>query len=664
VWDAGFIWDDNDYVTENPTLHDLEGLRRIWFEVGAVPQYYPLVYSVFWLQARLWGLEPLGYHLVNVALHIAAALLLAHVLSRLRVPGAWLAGFIFALHPVCVESVAWVTELKNVLSTAFYLAATLAYRRFGELRDAGGPNQRFERRWYAGALVSFAAALLSKTVTCSLPAALLLVRWWEKGRLRWADVRPTLPFFALGAALGLHTASVERNFIGAEGVHWSLSFAQRCLIAGRAVWFYAGKLLWPANLTFIYPRWNVDPAVWWQWMFPVAALGLIVALWLVRHKIGRGPLTAVCFFVGTLGPALGFIDVYMMRYTFVADHFQYLASIGLIALAGAVLSQLFRSSKAAGPLLVPALSGALCVSLGALTWSYAGTFADLETLWRATIARNPNCSMAYNNLGQLFLARNQVEDASAHFRKAVQIDPNNSEAHGSLGTVLLQKGQVDEAQAHFVRALQINPDDATNHYNLGTALLQKGQLDGAASQFLNVLRMKPEHALAHNNLGNVFFGQGRMEEALVHYQRALQIRPDLAEAANNAGSVLLNTGRVDAAVASYQKALQLRPTFPEAADNLRHAAWRLATSPDASVRDGAKAVEVAGQLERLRGGGDALALATLAAAYAEAGRFTEATATAKRALQLTAAQNDTAFAGELRTQIELYEAGQAYRESR
>jgi tetratricopeptide (TPR) repeat protein len=661
VWQAGFIWDDNDYITENPTLHDLEGLRRIWFDVGAVPQYYPLVYTVFWLQARLWGFAPLGYHLVNVVLHATAALLLARCLIRVRVPGAWLAAFLFALHPVCVESVAWVTELKNVLSTAFYLAAALAYRRFLDRR--GGPNQADGRGWYAGALLLFAAALLSKTVTCSLPAALLLVRWWETGRLGWADVRPTLPFVVLGVALGLHTASVEKHHLGAEGLHWSMSFAERCLVAGRALWFYAGKLLWPAHLTFIYPRWNLDPALWWQWLFPAAALAAIAALWLFHRRIGRGPFAALAFFAGTLVPALGFFDVYMMRYTFVADHFQYLASIGPIVFAAALLHTLSRRWTRRAPWLGPALGTALLLPLGATSWAYAATFTNLETLWTTTIARNPDCSMAHNNLGQLFLARNQTDVALAHFRKAVQIDPNNAEARDSLGTVLLQRGDVDEALAHFQSALRVEPDRVETHYNLGTALLRQARLDEAIAEFETVLRRQPHHAMAHNNLGNAFFERGRMEDALGHYRQALQYRPDLAEAANNAGSVLLRGGQIDAAIEHYQKALALRPQFPEAADDLRNVAWILATHPDGSVRDGARAVHLAGEVDRRFGSRDALAAATLAAAYAEAGRFGEAIATAKRALRLATARNDTELAGELRSQLGSYEAGRALRDS-
>src|SRR5215831_21076118 len=216
VLHSGFIWDDDSYVTENPTLRSLDGLRRIWFEVGAVPQYYPMVHSTFWLEYHLWGLNPVGFHLVNVLLHAAAAILLWQVLKRLKIPAAWLVATIFALHPIEVESVSWVTERKNVLSAVFYFAAALAYFRFAPPTESVVRNSR-RWYWYAGALILFLAALLSKTVTCSLPAALLLVCWWKKGRVQWSDLLPLLPFLAVGAGLGLLTAGMEKYRVGAHG---------------------------------------------------------------------------------------------------------------------------------------------------------------------------------------------------------------------------------------------------------------------------------------------------------------------------------------------------------------------------------------------------------------------------------------------------------------
>ena len=277
AWQGGFIWDDDAHV--RPELQSWNGLCRIWCDLKATQQYYPLLHSAFWLEHRLWGDATLGYHLVNIALHVVAALLVAVILRRLKVPGAYLAAAIFALHPVHVESVAWITELKNTLSAVFYLSAALVYLRFDHSR---------EKASYFLAFGLFVLGLLSKTVTATLPAALLVVFWWQRGRLSWRrDVLPLLPFFALGAAAGVFTALVERKLGGAEGAAFDFTIVERCLIAGRAIWFYLGKLFWPADLIFIYPRWHVSQAVWWQYLFPLAALLLLAGLWAIRRRMAR-----------------------------------------------------------------------------------------------------------------------------------------------------------------------------------------------------------------------------------------------------------------------------------------------------------------------------------------------------------------------------------------
>ena len=302
AWHGGLIWDDDGHVTR-PELRSWQGLYRIWYEPGATQQYYPALHTAFWIEHRLWGDATLGYHLVNVLLHAAAAALVALVLRRLAVPGAYLAAAVFALHPVHVESVAWITEQKNTLSAVFYLAAMLVYLRFDRTRKLLP---------YCCALGLFVLGLESKTVTATLPAALLVIFWWQRGRLSWRrDVLPLVPFFVLGAAAGLVTAVFERKLIGAEGAAFDWSILDRCLIAGRAICFYLGKLFWPADLIFIYPRWHIDPSDWRQYLYPAAAVGLLAAAWAVwAVRRWRGPLAAMLYFVGTLLPVLGFCNVY------------------------------------------------------------------------------------------------------------------------------------------------------------------------------------------------------------------------------------------------------------------------------------------------------------------------------------------------------------------
>jgi len=553
---GGFTWDDDAYVTNNMTLRSASGLARIWGQLTATPQYYPLVFTSFWLEYHLWGLNPLGYHIVNVLLHTLAAMLLWRVLVRLQVPGAWLAAAIFALHPVAVESVAWVTERKNVLSAVFYFAAALAYLRWQE-RDTSdrGANAR-----YVLALTLFICALFSKTVTASLPAALLLMMWWKRGRVAGRDVWPLLPFFVAGAALALVTAWLERTHVGASGPDWALSVLDRCLIAGRALWFYAGKLLWPANLTFIYPRWQVDPGVWWQWLFPLMAAAMVTILWSLRERIGRGPLVAVLFFAGTLFPALGFANVYPMRYSFVADHFQYLASAGLIALAAAGLTKLFRPMPFAA-LLLPLL-------LAVLTWKQSAIYADTKTLWQDTLAKNPASWMAHNNLGTVLESEGQVEGAIGHYEEAIRLKPTHAEAHNNLGNAIYKKGRAEDAIREYREAIRLKPDYATAYSNLGTALGARGRDDEALEQFQAAIRLNPSDGLTHYNFGIVLFKKHRIDDAISELQQAVRLLPEYAAARINLGIALGSSGRLDEAIAQFQEAVRLAPDFPQARSDL------------------------------------------------------------------------------------------------
>jgi tetratricopeptide (TPR) repeat protein len=747
---AGYIWDDDDYITENQTLRDLRGLGRIWFELGAVPQYYPLVHTTFWIEYHLWKLHPLGYHLDNVLLHALASLLLARLLLRLRVPGAWLAGALFALHPIAVESVAWITERKNVLSAVFYFAAALAYLRFAGLNESKTPGGR-RRIVYLVSLSLFVAAMLSKTVTCSFPAAMLLVCWWQRGCLRVKDVLPTAPFFVIGVGLGLITVWLEKHHVGAQGADWSLSFLGRCLVAGRVLWFYAAKLVWPVNLTFMYPRWEVSTAVWWQWLFPIAALGVVLALWLARRRFGRGPLVAVLLFAGTLGPALGFVNVYPMRFSYVADHFQYLAGAGLMALAAAGLARVFGRFQAA--------LAALPLALAVLTWRQTHIYHDLETLWRDTLRKNPACWMASNNLGSVFNEQGKRDAALAQFHQALRLKPDFAEAMNNVGMVLVAQGQMNEATNWFAHALQlkpgypdalggwglallkcgrtdaavalcrraikVDPRNKTALVNLGTAFATTGNYSEAIEAFESALRLKPDLLDARLNLGNALVASGQTDQAILQYERALKESPDSARThsflanalasrrrfgeamehfaaasrlapndpaihcdfaaqlsaagrnaeaiviykqaiagdANNAdaqfqlGTLLARTGDKDGAVLHWREAVRLKPDWSQPLNSL---AWVLATDANPKLRDGSQAVAYARRAVSLTQNRSAAALDTLAAAYAEAGRFPDAIETARKALELTEANQK--LAAEIHTRLGAFQSGKPWRE--
>ena len=510
---GGFVWDDDSYVTSNQTLRTELGLLRIWTEPTASPQYYPLVFTTFWVEYQLWEDAPLGYHLTNVLLHGLNAVLLWRVLRQLDVPAPWLAAAVFVLHPVQVESVAWITERKNVLSACFYFAAALAYFRFSppEPRPVE-PPQRWN--WYALSLGLFACALLAKTVTCSLPAALLLVLWWKRERVARADVLHLVPFFALGVGLALVTVWLEKHHVGADGPEWVLSPVERGLIAGRAVIFYVGKLFWPASLTFIYPRWHIDAGDARQYLFPLAVLVVLAACWLGRRRWGRGPLVACLVFAGTLVPALGFIDVYPMRYSFVADHYQYLASASLLALlvstGRAVLHRLGPSGKVAAPVVG---AGVLLV-LGVLTWKQAGIYKDLPTLWRDTIAKNPGCWMAHTNLGVYLFREGSHDEARAHYAEADRLKPHDPQILFHLGEVLAHQGKREEAIARFSEVVRLRPDYPEARAFLGVTLAQHGKPEEALPHLLEAVRSGPEDPQPFYNLALVYAQLGRMDEAL------------------------------------------------------------------------------------------------------------------------------------------------------
>ena len=688
VWRAGFIWDDDAYVTQNPLLTAPDSLRRIWFSLDSPSQYFPLTYTSFYVERLFWGLNSAGYHVINLLFHAANALLAWRLLARLRLPGAWLAAALWALHPVQVESVAWITERKNVLMGFFFLLSLLAWTRF--------VDETSKRRWrfYGLALACYGLALSAKTTACTLPAALLLVLWLKKMPIGWRRLAQVGPFMGLGIGMGLVTVWWERFHQGTQGAVFSIGAVERVLIASRALWFYAGKLVWPANLTFSYPRWTIsvlDPAAY-VWLLMTVAVGVVI--WRGRRRLGRGVEVAAMFFAATLGPVLGFIMLWTFRYTFVADHYQYLACLGPLALAAAGIEWGLGWVAWRTPLLKPIGCAVLLTILGVCTWFQCGEYADAETLWRATLARNPGSWLAYNdlgnvlgrkgeveeaiaqfqkaldlqpnyarahvNLGILLGRKGQVEEAIAQFRKALDIEPNSPEAHNNLGNALLQQGEAQEAMTHFRKALDVQPDWALARENLGIALLQEGDVKGAMACFEKATALLPDPAQKWLNLGRQFLKQGHLIEATACYRRALSIDPRFAEAWAELGLACLNDGRIKEAEESWQKTLDINPAQPQIQNNL---ASVLATAADPSLRNGARAVALAEQANQAMGGRNPVFLCTLAEAYAEAGRFDEAVATARKALVHAQAQKNDKLAGALQEQIKLYQAGRPLRQS-
>jgi len=556
AWHGGLLWDD-DNCTTPPELRSLDGLRRIWFQPRATAQYYPLLYTSYWVQQRLLGDSPSGYHLVNLLLHIGCVVLVLKILRFLRVPGAELAAVIFALHPVNVETVAWIAERKNTLSGIFALAATFSYLKFDENRS---------RPSYALAIGLFLLGLLSKTAIVTLPLAWLMIFWWKRGAISWRrDVVPSIPFFFLSAAAGLVTRWFENTGIGYKTTILDLSLLDRCLIAGRAFWSQLGKLLWPSNLMFVYPRWEINAGVWWQYLFPLAVLGLLGVLWNFR-RWSRAPFAGVLIYLFLLLPSLGFLNIYFFIYSFVADHWQYLACLGIITPCASGIVLLAGHFKRWQGWIEPGVTLLVAGTLFLLTSQQSRMYTDIETLYRTTIARNPTCWMAQVNLGNILYQSNRVPEAMDLFNLAMGIKP--AVAHYSLGNALLQKGRTSGAIEQYKEALRIDPNYAETQNNLGNALLLIGQTSKAIDQYQQALRINPGNAKTHNNLGNALVQTGRAAEAIDHYKQALRIHPTSADAHNNLASALAQMGRISEAIEQLKAALRIKPHDIDTQNNL------------------------------------------------------------------------------------------------
>ena len=612
VTQSGFIWDDDAYVINNRSLRTLDGLKDIWFDVTATPQYYPLVHSTFWIEYQLWQLDPLGYHLTNVTFHILSALVLWRICALLKVPGAWFIALIFAIHPVHVESVAWVTERKNTMSAFFYLAAAFCFLKayLGSV-SSGDQNDQSQNRSLVST-ISFAAiglficAMLSKTVAATLPAALLLIIYWKNGVIRIRDWILVAPMFLIGVPMGLATAWLEKHHVGAMGAEWDFSAIDRVLIAGRAVCFYASKIVVPNEQIFIYPRWQIDSNSTLQYLFPALAIGGILVSFFLRNKIGRGPVVCLLFFVGTLFPALGFLDVYPMRYSYVADHFQYVASIGIIAIViGSVWHVARQKSEDVRQYTI--IFGFVAVAVcGWLTWSQIGDYKNVETLWRNTLLKNPDCWMAHNNLGEFHLnpanGKSSKVKAEKHFRRAVKINPNAVEvlnnlgsflaedqrtneareylekalaidetfaaAHFNLGVVCQKEKRIADAKDHYEKAIELDSGYGSAYYNLASLFIAERQLDKAANALQSVIALKPKvilsesdgrpFALAHNNLGSIMKDQKQLDEAAEHFYQAIELSPNLADPYFNLAAVLQLQGMEQSSREYLQKAIKIK----------------------------------------------------------------------------------------------------------
>ena len=577
---AGFIWNDDTYVTDNATLDGLGGLRLIWTDPRANEQYYPMVFTTYWAEKRLWGVAPLGYHVVNVLLHAANALLLWALLARLGLAGGGWAAALFALHPMCVESVAWVTERKNTLSLALSLLAMLSYLASREGKEGGRERKEdLPRKVKKGArparaaaaqtaarpgaapasafrlpprllpfmglfsFLLFVLALFAKTTAVVVPGVLLVLVWWKKGEVRGKDVGPLVPWLLAGLVLATHTAWLERTVVSARGKEWSLNLLERLLLAGRTVVFYSKKFLVPLDLSFFYPRWTIDARDAVQWLPALGALAALFIAWRFRERLGRGPLAALLLFGGVLFPAMGFFNVYAMRYSYVADHFAYQAvAVAAAAVAGgtaAMLSKARRTARRAGA----AVAAGVLVLLGVLTERQSRVYATEETLWTDTLSKNPSCFSCETNYGFFLANAGRTSEAVAHFQKSLALKADNVPALLNLGRIAEQRGSLGEASARLKAAYAVDPTDRAVLVNLATVEVKLGKAAAAIPLYEEALRLgTPDAHIAHNGLGVALMNVGRVAEAAEEFREALRLRPDYEFARANLDRALAALG--------------------------------------------------------------------------------------------------------------------------
>ena len=533
---AGFVWDDRIF-NQALAVRDWDGLGRLWFrpsEIRDEGHYWPLVYTSFWLEHKLWGFAPAGYHAVNVLLHAANVLLLWRLATRLAVPGAWLVAAVFAVHPLHVESVAWVIERKDVLSGLFYLCAFLAWLRFAEAPGRGG-------RHYVSALALFVLGMLCKSIVVTLPAALLIARWWKEGRVTGADVLRVAPFFAVGAAIAL----ADLSFYNArEPLSLGYTAAERLLIAARALWFYVGKLLWPVDLAVIYPHWEVGAGDPVGWAFVAAAVALAAVLWFFRHRIGRGPLAGGLFFAATLLPVLGFVDYGYMQFSFVADRHQYLAGAGLIAVAvgsaahgaGRLPAGLWRRGAAAA-------AAAVLMVLAVLTWRHAEVYRDGLSLFTHVVAHNPEARFAHRNLGEALSVDGRWDEALAAFRVAAEQAPGDDRDHSNVGAALVMLDRLDEAEERLRHALSLDPKSTYALQNMASLAVRRERHGEALDLYRRLVEVDPRNPSAHHGVGTALYFLGRPAEALKALERALALDPARGDIRTNRDEVLAALGR-------------------------------------------------------------------------------------------------------------------------
>jgi tetratricopeptide (TPR) repeat protein len=562
VLHGGWLMDDDFDIGSNPITRSSTGLWKIWFEPGSQVDYYPIKASIQWLQWHLWGRDTLGYHVTNIGLHLTSALLVWRLFAKLGLKFAWLGGLLFVLHPVMVESVAWIAELKNTLSLPPLLLAMCAvvdYEKRGRDSDY----------WRAAGF--FLASMLCKIGAVTFPFVFLLYFWWKRDHISRDDLKASLPFFLIALVLGLTTIFTEATYhpFTQPSMQAPEDPVSRLILSGLTLTFYLFQCLWPVNLLPLYPRWSLHPPSLLQLLPWPIILTLLYGIWRQRREPwARATALGLGFFIILLAPFLGFLNGSYMRLSWVMDHLVYIPILGLLGLAVAGWE---RMDARLTPALRPVGLGAWAAVLALMAWgghTYAHIFINQETLWTYTIERNPDAWLPHNNLGSALIEEGRFPEAISQFEDALRINPDLYETRGNLGAALVQTGHVPEGVEQFQEALRINPNYPGGHSNMGHVLMMQNRMPEALTEFETALRINPRDPDAHYNMGNILLALKRIAEAQAEFTAAIQIDPDHAPSHNNLGGILMNQGQVQEAVDQFTDCVRIDPQFVQARNNL------------------------------------------------------------------------------------------------
>ena len=694
-------YDDPQYVYENAKVAaGLSPESVLWAFTHTVGgNWHPLTVISHMLDCQLYGLKPAGHHFTNVLLHTVAVILLFLVLRRMT-GTLWQSAFVaalFAIHPLHVESVAWISERKDVLSAVFFMLTLAAYVRY---------VHKLSFTSYILVLLAFAFGLMSKPMLVTVPFVLLLLDYWplrrfapkagvKRGKQRRVEDRESirrillekipLLLFSFGSCAA--TLLAQRHFIDPIG---HLSLMNRFSNAAVATVVYLRQLVWPFGLSVFYPHPRHSLSVLQVLMATLFLIAISAAAFTYRRRIPYF-LTGWFWFLGMLVPVSGIIQVGEQAH---ADRYMYLPQIGLYIIVTWLVAHTVSSWRHRRILLATAMASSI-VLLMYPAWKQTSYWRDGRTLWTHALAVNPQNDTAHISICDLDLRENRLDDAIFHARKALEIRPDSADAHSRLGVALSGSGQNEEASIHFQKALETQQIRPRVHYNIATLLLNSGHLDEAIAEFNKELQIQPDFVEAHNNLGIALTSQGELEGALAHLQKALELDPHLPKVHHNIAMILLQQGQLDQAIAHLQKELQVNPASAEAhndlgiawsqqgridqainewqktlelqPDNLNaycNLVWVLATFPDDAIRSGAKAVALGEHALQLSGAKDPRIYRLLAAAYAENRQFDKAIETAQRGSELATKQGNYAAANALESNIDLYRKSLPLRDSR